>query len=64
MWDPGVIDKFSGQFVVALPGEVVAAGPDEDAVRAMAAEKLGLAVEDVMICFAAPPETRVYPSWS
>jgi hypothetical protein len=61
--DRDVTERYSGQYVVAVPGEVVAAGPDRETVRAAAAEKLGIPVEDVMICIIPRPETCVPLSW-
>ena len=51
--------KYPGKFVVALPNQVVEVGDDREEVRARAAEKLGLPVNDVCVVEIAPLETRI-----
>jgi Family of unknown function (DUF5678) len=59
MEDIELARKYPGKFVVALPNQVIEVGDDEEEVRARAAEKLGLPVNDVMVANIAPLETRV-----
>ena len=63
MDDIDLAKKYPGKFVVALPNQVIEVGDDEDDVRARAAEKLGLPVNDVMVAVIAPLETRVPLRW-
>lgn len=62
-WDTGVAKSWGGSWVVAIPGVVVEAGPDEEAVRKRAAEKLHLAEAEIVACRVAPLESRVWFGW-
>ncbi|MCI0702718.1 MAG: DUF5678 domain-containing protein [Planctomycetia bacterium] len=63
MYDPELAQKYPGKYVVALPNQVIEVGDDEAEVRARAAEKLGLPVNDVCVVQIAPLETRVPIRW-
>ncbi len=60
MWDVEVAKRYGGQWVVAVPNEVIASGDDAEAVRAEAAGKLGLPAPDLVVCWVATLESRVY----
>lgn len=60
MWDAITAQQYGGQWVVALPNQVIEAGTDALAVRDRAAAKLGLAPDDVVVCAVATLESRVW----
>jgi hypothetical protein len=60
MWDVEVARKFGGQWVVAIPNEVIDADPDAEVLRVRAAAKLQLPPEEIVVCAVAPPDSRVY----
>ena len=53
----------AGKTVVAIPNEVIAVGDDEAAVRAEAAEKLGLPANSLVTTVIAPLESRILYDW-
>ena len=63
MNDVPLAKQYPGMFAVAFPNQLIVVGDDEDEVRARAAAKLGLPIEDVLTCNIAPLETRVPIGW-
>jgi hypothetical protein len=60
MWDAATANRYGGQWVVAVPNEVIEAGTDPQAVRDRAAAKLGLPPDEVVVCAVATLESRVW----
>lgn len=60
MWDAATANEYGGKWVVAVPNEVIEAGPEPLAVRDRAAEKLGLPPDDVVVCAVATLESRAW----
>ena len=60
MWDAATATTYGGQWVVAVPNEVIEAGTDPRTVRDRAAAKLGLQPDDVVVCAVATLESRAW----
>jgi hypothetical protein len=60
MWDAPTAARYGGQWVVAVPNEVIEAGTDPAAVRDRAAAKLGLPPNDVVVCAVATLDSRAW----
>jgi hypothetical protein len=63
MWDPETANQYGGNWVVAVPHEVIEYGTDPLAVRDRAAAKLGLPPDEVVVCAVATLESRVPFGW-
>ncbi|AWM39737.1 hypothetical protein GobsT_19020 [Gemmata obscuriglobus] len=70
-YDPDVAGRYGGNWVVAVArqhngrfqGEVIAHGQDPEAVRRTGAERLGVALDVVVVCAVATMESRTWIGW-
>lgn len=70
-YDPDVAGQYGGNWVVAvarerdgrLQGKVIAHGRDPEAVRREGAERLEVALDEVVVCAVATPESRTWIGW-
>ena len=63
MDDPELAKLYPGKWAVALPNQLIAVGNDPDAVRAEAAEKLGLPLNSIVLTTIIDPATIPAFDW-
>ena len=59
--DPGIAEKYGGNYVVCREGEIIAFGTDPERVRAEAMAKTGLTRHQIYLIGVARPDQRNYP---
>ena len=60
-WDPEAMRKYGGNWVVVVGREVIAADPDPDQARRIAAAKLGIEPQGIIVTAVSTPEQAWLP---